>query len=82
MSFNLEVNTGSVADARQIIAEECLPDSVELFIVQALHGLTPSAGVYIKAVGHLWDGLGSCAVSTATLEVRALTLRKPKANVD
>ena len=75
MSFSVEFNANSVEDAREIVAQEYLPDSVRTFIIQALSAFSNTA-VYVKAYGHLCNN--DFQNSGADIKVQPITFKYPK----
>jgi len=78
MSFNVEFVAESASDAKQIVAEEHLPDSIKMFLERALMAF-PQGAVSVKAVGHLYTTSNDYSISSALIEVKwAAKFRKPK----
>lgn len=66
--FYKDVEAAQVA----IEADYMLPVAIKTYILAGLTYLAPSAPVYIKGHGHLCDGPGSYAVTSAELTVKSM----------
>ena len=76
MSFSIEFVARDAEDADAIMAQEqYVPQTVKDFVRQALKAA--KGPVLVKAHGHLFNN--DYDVSSATIEVRPLGFRKPKA---
>lgn len=79
MSFSIEFNAASKADAATLIDQGSVPDTISTFLKIALQGVKEDAPVYVKANGHLCiGGTGDYNVSSATIEVRPLVFQTPR----
>lgn len=76
MSFSFEF-TAYQPDAAALVAKETAPDCVKAFIAQALTAFKDTDLVFIKAMGHLYDGPQSYQRSSADIIVQHVLLRVP-----
>lgn len=77
MSFSFEF-TATAADAIKIIAEEYAPQSVKVFVADALVNFPGEQLVQVKGTGHLYQTANDYKTSNAVLEIKPIATRKPK----
>lgn len=78
MSFNFAWNARTPSIARGHLSVEHCPQFVKDFIEQGLLAIPDDQPVYVKAVGHLFDGEGY-GRSTADIEVVQIFFREEPA---
>lgn len=76
MSFSIEFNAASKEDALTLLNGAHAPECVKAFLVSALNAVVKGP-VYVKAIGHLFDGENSYRVSNADIQVREIAISVP-----
>lgn len=80
MSFHYE-KTATAEKHKQVIGDDRnIPDSIKKFLTDGIDGVAkfgaPADGFYVKAVGHLCNGVNSYDVTSADIKVQPMRVEK------